>query len=97
MKLWGVADTAPYLHDGRALTLFEAVALHGGEAQSVRDRFLDLSEKSQNSIFAYLGTLKHPEEPNQDVQNQVVLTPNSEGRRDIHRDRKKKYNYYQKW
>lgn len=97
MKLWGVADTAPYLHDGRALTLFEAVALHGGEAQSVRDRFLDLSEKSQNAIFAYLGTLKHPEEPNQDVQNQVVLTPNSEGGRDIHRDRKKKYNYYQKW
>ncbi|MFK7794671.1 MAG: di-heme oxidoredictase family protein [Gammaproteobacteria bacterium] len=95
MKLWGVADTAPYLHDGRALTLFEAVALHGGEAQEERDRFLSLSERSQNALFAYLGTLKHPENPNQDVENQVVLSPNSEGRRDIHRDRKKRsYNYY---
>lgn len=96
MKLWGVADSAPYLHDGRALTLFEAVALHGGEAQEVRDSFLSLSENGQNAIMSYLGTLKHPEDPNQDVQNQVVLSPNSEGRKDIQRDRKK-YNYYNKW
>ncbi|MGB7347706.1 MAG: di-heme oxidoredictase family protein, partial [Pirellulaceae bacterium] len=30
--LWGVADSAPYLHDGRAKTLHEAVLWHGGEA-----------------------------------------------------------------
>src|SRR5207245_1572799 len=30
--LWGVADSAPYLHDGRARTLEEAIQLHGGEA-----------------------------------------------------------------
>ena len=29
-RLWGVADTAPYLHDGRALTPTEAIVLHGG-------------------------------------------------------------------
>ena len=76
MKLWGLADTAPYLHDGRALTIFEAIAFHGGEAQRVRDRFLNLSKGGQNALLAYLGTLKNPVDPNQDVQNVVQLGPN---------------------
>ncbi|MBT8123738.1 MAG: hypothetical protein KJO81_02815 [Gammaproteobacteria bacterium] len=76
MKLWGLADTAPYLHDGRALTVFEAIAFHGGEAQRVRDRFLGLSKGGQNALLAYLGTLKNPVDPNQDVLNQVQLGPN---------------------
>ena len=28
--LWGVADSAPYLHDGRAATLEDAIKLHSG-------------------------------------------------------------------
>jgi len=76
MKLWGLADTAPYLHDGRALTIFEAIAFHGGEAQRVRDRFLNLSEGGQNALLSYLGTLKNPVDPNLDVQNIVQLGPN---------------------
>ncbi len=76
MKLWGLADTAPYLHDGRALTVFEAISFHGGEAQRVRDRFLGLSKGGQNALLAYLGTLKNPVDPNQDVLNQVQLGPN---------------------
>ena len=28
--LWGVADSAPYMHDGRANTLSDAIELHGG-------------------------------------------------------------------
>ena len=76
MKLWGLADTAPYLHDGRALTIFEAIAFHGGEAQRPRDRFLSLSEAGQNALLAYLGTLKNPVDPNLDVQNVVQLGPN---------------------
>ncbi len=76
MKLWGLADTAPYLHDGRALTIFEAIAFHGGEAQRPRDRFLNLSKGGQNALLAYLGTLKNPVDPNQDVQNVVQLGPN---------------------
>ena len=94
MKLWGVADTAPYLHDGRALTLFEAVALHGGEAQEVRDRFLKIGKKGQDAIFAYLGTLKHPEDPNLDVADQVQLDPFQTARKPRP---KKKYDYYKKW
>jgi len=76
MKLWGLADTAPYLHDGRALTIFEAISLHGGEAQRVRDRFLELSEDGQNALLSYLSTLKNPVDPNLDVQNVVQLGPN---------------------
>ena len=29
--LWGFRDSAPYLHDGRAQDLAQAVALHGGQ------------------------------------------------------------------
>src|SRR4030095_14519875 len=29
--LWGVADSGPYLHDGRAATLHEAIRLHAGQ------------------------------------------------------------------
>jgi len=45
-KLWGVADTAPYLHDGRAQTLGEAIDLHDGEALDARDSFTNLSRGS---------------------------------------------------
>ena len=33
-NLWGVGSTAPYMHDGRATTLAEAILEHGGEAQA---------------------------------------------------------------
>jgi hypothetical protein len=66
-KLWGVADTAPYLHDGRALTLFEAISLHDGEARDARDRFLALSLSDQSELIAFLKTLHNPRFPNIDV------------------------------
>jgi len=66
-KLWGVADTAPYLHDGRALSLLEAIRLHGGEAQSARDRFLGLTDDNQAALITFLRTLRNPRSPNQDV------------------------------
>ena len=37
--LWGVRDSAPYLHDGRARSLAQAVALHGGQGAASADRF----------------------------------------------------------
>lgn len=33
-NLWGVGSTSPYMHDGRATTLAEAILEHGGEAQA---------------------------------------------------------------
>lgn len=66
-KLWGVADTAPYLHDGRAMTLAEAIRLHGGEASASRDGFESLDVARQNEILAFLKTLRNPASPNADV------------------------------
>ena len=46
-RLWGVRDTAPYLHDGRALDLRSAIVAHGGEAESSRDLFLGLEQEAK--------------------------------------------------
>ena len=66
-RLWGIADTSPYLHDGRALTLHEAISAHGGEAQEERDAYLALSEDQQRNLIAYLKTLRTPERPNEEL------------------------------
>jgi len=59
-RLWGVADTAPYLHDGRALTLTDAILLHGGEAQDARDEFAGLSDSNKEKVLEFLRTLRTP-------------------------------------
>ena len=64
-NLWGVGSTAPYLHDGRATTLSEAILEHGGEAATSRSNFLRLSTQEQADVIAYLDNLvlfKLPEE-----------------------------------
>jgi len=54
-ELWGVACTGPWLHDGRATTLRQAILLHGGEADSSRDAFAKLDENSKKDLIAFLG------------------------------------------
>ncbi|CAN5796227.1 di-heme oxidoredictase family protein [soil metagenome] len=61
--LWGVADSAPYLHDGRAETLEEAISWHGGEAEDVRDRFDELHPVDRDALIGFLKTLRAPEVP----------------------------------
>lgn len=56
-NLWGVSSTAPYLHDGRATTLTEAILEHGGEAASSRDAFVGLAAPMQESLIAFLNNL----------------------------------------
>jgi CxxC motif-containing protein (DUF1111 family) len=58
--LWGVADSAPYLHDGRAATLAEAIKLHAGQAASSVNRFAGLSDVQQEELIAFLNTLRAP-------------------------------------
>jgi CxxC motif-containing protein (DUF1111 family) len=58
--LWGVADSAPYLHDGRAKTLAEAIAIHGGEAAGVTKKFNALAASEQADIIAFLKPLRAP-------------------------------------
>ncbi len=66
-RLWGVADTAPYLHDGRATTLFQAIEAHGGEALTSRDAFLELSAEERQQLISFLGRLRTPNRPNQEL------------------------------
>jgi CxxC motif-containing protein (DUF1111 family) len=66
-KLWGVADSAPYLHDGRAQTLAEAIRLHGGEAEAARTEFEALPSEGKSELIAFLHTLRLPDKPNADV------------------------------
>ncbi|MBB1487739.1 di-heme oxidoredictase family protein [Oceanospirillum sediminis] len=56
-ELWGAGSTAPYLHDGRATTLEEAIAFHGGESASSRDNFNALSANDQRAVIAFLKSL----------------------------------------
>lgn len=66
-RLWGIADTNPYLHDGRATTLHQAILMHGGEAQFARDNYAALSEGNQLRVIKFLRTLRTPENPNEEL------------------------------
>jgi len=54
--LWGVRHTAPFLHDGRADTLEEAILLHGGEAMAVRNAFAALTVADRTAVIRFLET-----------------------------------------
>ena len=56
-NLWGVGSTAPYLHDGRAASLSEAILEHGGEGQSAHDNFVSASLTAQQHLIAFLNSL----------------------------------------
>jgi CxxC motif-containing protein (DUF1111 family) len=58
--LWGVADSAPYLHDGRAATLEEAIRLHAGQGERAAERFARLKPNQQAQLLAFLKTLRAP-------------------------------------
>jgi Di-haem oxidoreductase, putative peroxidase len=55
--LWGLAETAPYLHDGRAPTVHDAIVLHGGEAATAREAYLALDEPGRASVRVFLASL----------------------------------------
>ena len=59
--LWGVADSAPYLHDGRAETLDEAIRQHGGQADDSVRRYGALAEDERREVVAFLETLRAPQ------------------------------------
>jgi mono/diheme cytochrome c family protein len=58
--LWGVRDSAPYLHDGRAETIATAVAMHGGEGLLAAQSFGKLTAKEQMEIEQFLQSLAAP-------------------------------------
>ncbi|MCR9162817.1 MAG: di-heme oxidoredictase family protein [Nannocystaceae bacterium] len=55
--LWGVAATGPYMHDGRADTLHEAIVVHGGEAKAAAKAYGALDSEAQHEVIAFLESL----------------------------------------
>lgn len=55
--LWGLADTAPYLHDGRAPTVHDAILWHGGEGAKARDLYSGLEEEERQALLIFLLSL----------------------------------------
>jgi CxxC motif-containing protein (DUF1111 family) len=58
--LWGVADSAPYLHDGRAPTLEKAIELHGGQGTRAARNFESLPKVKQDQVITFLRALRAP-------------------------------------
>ena len=58
-----MADSGPWLHDGRAKTLDQAIRLHGGEAQSIRRTYEALSPDDQAEVVGFLESLVAPNTP----------------------------------
>jgi hypothetical protein len=76
--LWGVADTGPWLHDGRALTLKEAVLHHegdGSEANPIIRAFRNLTPEEQQAVVDFLLTLRLPVQPGLEIQEYLDDPP----------------------
>lgn len=55
--LWGIKASAPYLHDGRAMTLDDAIKAHDGEGKSARDKYLMLTPDQQKLLIDFLNSI----------------------------------------
>lgn len=60
--LWGLRDSAPYLHDGRADTIKEAILAHDGQGSASRQAFQQLSPDARLSLLRFLESLNAPPE-----------------------------------
>ncbi len=58
--LWGLRDSAPYLHDGRAGTVAAAIAQHGGEAINSAARYRKLGYQERGYLNEFLLSLAAP-------------------------------------
>lgn len=67
-KLWGVRDNGPWMHDGRARTIREAILFHAGEdgtdtnsdAYAAVNGFQILGGAQQNQVLEFLNSLTIP-------------------------------------
>jgi CxxC motif-containing protein (DUF1111 family) len=52
--LWGLRERGPFLHDGRAATLVEAILWHGGEAAQSREAYRNLNSAQRAVLQDWL-------------------------------------------
>ena len=55
--LWGVSESAPYLHDGSAGTIREAIRRHSNQGAAARKAFQDLSHEEQEALLEFLDSI----------------------------------------
>ncbi len=55
--LWGLQESAPYLHDGSAATIQDAIKRHGNQAAASRKAFDGLSWHLQQSLVEFLEAI----------------------------------------
>lgn len=59
--LWGVADSAPYMHDGSSPTLEDAIEKHGGDAKHSREKYMEgIKKQDREALIAFLKALRAP-------------------------------------
>jgi LSD1 subclass zinc finger protein len=58
--LWGVRDSGPYMHDGRAETLEQAIALHGGQGEPSARRYFARTPRERLQLQTFLKSLVAP-------------------------------------
>jgi cytochrome c553 len=65
-SLAGVGSTGPWLHDGRATTLDDAIRMHGGEAAAITQSYAELVDADRSALLRFLDSLviyKHKDSP----------------------------------
>jgi CxxC motif-containing protein (DUF1111 family) len=55
--LWGLSASAPYLHDGSAATVRQAIDRHRNQGAAARKAFFDLSGFDQDLLLAFLDSI----------------------------------------
>lgn len=62
-RLWGVASSAPYFHDGRSSTVEDAIERHGGEAAFARDAWRAAPPADRQALRVFLASLRRAPRP----------------------------------
>jgi CxxC motif-containing protein (DUF1111 family) len=55
--LWRVSDRVHFLHDGRAATISDAIAAHGGQAAPAAAGFAALDASTRQALLDFLGCI----------------------------------------
>ena len=55
--LWGLRKSAPYLHDGRASTIEQAIEMHFDEANLSRQNYMNLTVQAREELLLFLNDL----------------------------------------
>ncbi len=85
-NLWGVASTPPYMHDGRATTLAEAILEHAtsassdpSEAAPARRAYLNLPLTDKRAVIAFLENLVLFKTAEEEGLQVATIAPQGEG------------------